>query len=696
MSKCHLTIDEIIDIVLVAPQELRQKLVNCLVDDQKERSAVELEIEAFELSQEPLKNAQERRVVNRLPNAPLDNQWARKQLGEFELVSRIGKGGFGEVWEARQPLQDSSRTVAIKILLQPNAEFRREVTSLASCSHSNVVSLFGEGKSGEHSYLAMEYFPNGELLTFCNENAYNLEDRLKTFIGVCEGVEHLHRNKIIHYDIKPNNILVNADGIPKIADFGLAGQEAGESLSILEDINQLAVRGTIGYASPEALDICQIADTRTDVYSLGMLLIKMLLGRTPHEIHVEQEAKQDSAGDKSDLPREPSQLANFVPTCDRVLGTADLKRLPGDLDAILRKATEHDREQRYSSVAEFKSDIEAFLTNNCVTARQPPPPLYRTRQFIRRSPLLAAALFGLFLLAVFLTKASYDLFLSNGALTLANTRISNQVVELEESNRKERAATQEAVDGRKRIQAQANNLKSINEVLQTVFEGFNPYIVDSGEGALRGELVGRLSRVAHEIMEKQLGMDDDGLEMKKHLAETLNTLGQVDLSALLWKHILRDSTDRKGRLNNQTLIAYVNLGRTQLRSDPHAAEENLLEAKQIAKELRPDGHPGMSEIDHILAAAHSRTGDVAAAAELFDSLIEQAHDSEVTTEELYIDLLNSQGTTALKLQDFEIWVNIKPLIQTLLISPKFFAKSTDISPNLQKNSQYCRSSRFFA
>ncbi|HJQ99892.1 MAG TPA: protein kinase [Candidatus Polarisedimenticolaceae bacterium] len=316
------------------------------------------------------------------------------QLGAYRILEPIGEGGMGIVFLAEQapPL---ARRVAIKVARtavpdgRALARFESERQTLAVMNHPNIAQVFDAGSAPDaRPYFVMEYVAGTSITDYCDTQRLGVEDRLELFVRVCDGVQHAHVNAVLHRDLKPSNILVttaNGRATPKIIDFGVA-KALGTGAASKTGVTQFGqIVGTPEYMSPEqaALDGRPV-DTRTDVYSLGVLLYELLAGSRPFERHG---GRDTSVADlcrriREDEPERPSSRAA------RTSATL-ARRLRGDLDAIVLKALSKDPASRYASPADLATDIGRHLTHRTIVARQPGA-LQRFLKVVRRHRLATA------------------------------------------------------------------------------------------------------------------------------------------------------------------------------------------------------------------------------------------------------------------------------------------------------------------
>jgi len=333
-----------------------------------------------------------------------------KQYGPYRIVAELGAGGMGAVFlaEQREPVR---RQVALKLLRAGMdsedllSRFRSEGDLQARMSHPNIAQMLDVGTTSEgRLYFAMEYVPGVPLSEFCNRRGSNLAQRLDLFLQACEGVQHAHQKGVIHRDIKPSNLLVGdyqGQLLVKVIDFGIAKSIDTAGRGDVGTTQAGVPIGTPAYMSPEqAAGDPSAIDTRTDVYALGVVLYKVLTDELPIPADQIQKAMH---GDLAKLLREASILSPSrrvlelaktpSPEWKRSMSTdyAPLARsLTGDVDWIILKALERERERRYGSVGEFAADIRRYLNGEPVLA-SPPSRAYRIRKFVARNRLAVAA-----------------------------------------------------------------------------------------------------------------------------------------------------------------------------------------------------------------------------------------------------------------------------------------------------------------
>jgi len=342
---------------------------------------------------------------------------AEQVVGPYHLVRRLGEGGMGEVWLAEQK-EPVRRRVALKLIKrgmntrEALVRFDSERQALALMDHPNIARVFDAGATLDGApYFVMEYVSGIPITHYCDQHRLSTRERLEAFAQVCEGVQHAHQKAIIHRDLKPSNILVgevDSRLVAKIIDFGVAKALSQKLTAETMWTRAGALVGTPEYMSPEqASSSGEDIDTRSDVYSLGIIFYELLAGTPPLEIRQltleeflrklrEEEPARPSTKISTGDPATSTDVARKRQTDPQMLA----RQLRGELDSIALKALEKERSRRYASAADLVADVRRFLNNEPVLA-VPPSLIYRARKFSRRhrAALATACAFALVLIA---------------------------------------------------------------------------------------------------------------------------------------------------------------------------------------------------------------------------------------------------------------------------------------------------------
>ncbi len=342
--------------------------------------------------------------------APLPEEGPGDIIGRYTLLKKIGEGGWGVVYLAEQKVP-VRRRVALKVIKlgmdthQVITRFEGERQALAMMDHPDIARVFDTGATeAGRPFFVMELVEGVPITTFCDTHALPLADRLELFARVCLAMQHAHRKGIIHRDVKPSNILVALhDGVPspKVIDFGIAKatQDRLTEHTLFTGVGQFM--GTPAYMSPEQADRRDVdIDTRSDLYSLGVLLYELLTGRTPFD---PKQLSQTGVDEIRRLIREvepprPSACIAALPESERLAAArargvspaAFAAALRGDLDWIAMRCLEKDRERRYGAAQELADDVRRHLRREPVLAR-PPSTAYRTQKFVARHRVACAS-----------------------------------------------------------------------------------------------------------------------------------------------------------------------------------------------------------------------------------------------------------------------------------------------------------------
>lgn len=346
---------------------------------------------------------------------PEENLWVGRRVGAYQIAELVGAGGMGEVYRAFRADDQYRKQVALKLIRAGQdsslviARFKNERQILASLEHPNIARLIDGGTTEDGlPYLVMELIEGHAIAEYCELHSLGVVDRLRLFLQVCAAVQYAHQNLIVHRDIKPGNILVTADGVPKLLDFGIAKiLEASSTGPINSTLTMLRVL-TPQYASPEQVK-GETITTATDVYSLGVVLYELLTGCSPY---ASSGSVQDAARAVLETePLKPSTVVRTRKNSEQGSGHSSAvsplaasparmaKQLRGDLDNIILMALRKEPQRRYASVEQFADDIRRYLQHVPVIARKDTA-RYRTVKFVmrHRAGVTAAGFVALILL----------------------------------------------------------------------------------------------------------------------------------------------------------------------------------------------------------------------------------------------------------------------------------------------------------
>ncbi len=392
-------------------------------------------------------------------------------VGRYKLLERIGEGGMGTVYMAEQT-EPVDRRVALKIIKlgmdtrQVVARFEAERQALALMDHPSIAKVLDGGSTDAgRPYFVMELVRGLPITEYCDRNHLTARERLELFVPVCQAIQHAHQKGIIHRDLKPSNVLVtlhDSKPVPVVIDFGIAKATSRKLTDKTLFTNFAQMIGTPAYMSPEQAEMSRFdVDTRSDVYSLGVLLYELLTGTTPfsgnelfsagyagmQRLIVEQEPPRPSTRLSTMQDRQRSTVAQNRRTEARSLA----RLLRGDLDWIVMKCLEKDRSRRYESASGLAADLARHLGNEPVSAC-PPTAGYRLRKAIRRNRVAFAAGTAVVLaLALGLVIAAWQAVLARSAEVLAEAAATEARTQSERARTAALAATRNAEESRQRL-----------------------------------------------------------------------------------------------------------------------------------------------------------------------------------------------------------------------------------------------------
>ncbi|MEE9297146.1 MAG: serine/threonine-protein kinase [Phycisphaerae bacterium] len=555
---------------------------------------------------------------------PVDRIKVGTSVGSYKILEILGEGGFGVVYLAEQT-EPVRRRVALKVI-KPGmdtaaviARFEAERQALAMMDHPNVAKVFDAGTTEKgRPYFVMEHVAGVPITEHCDRHQLGIDERLDLFIRVCEAVQHAHQKGIIHRDIKPSNILVayrDGESVPKVIDFGVAKaiEQRLTEHTIFTQQGQLI--GTPAYMSPEQAEMtAQDVDTRTDIYSLGVLLYELLTGTLPFDPTSLRQAAFDEIRRiirEVEPPKPSTKLSSAI--TEGGDGPATMaqrrrmdprtltRRLRGDLDWITMKALEKDRARRYASATDFASDIRRHMTDEPVLA-SPPSAGYRVKKFVRRNRgVVVAVSVVLVVLIAGISGTTLALLDANEARALAEDR------------------RKEAEAGREEASRQAN-----------ISRGINDFLNDDLLGAVAPEEQGRevLMREVLDAASKAIeGKFPDGPLIEASIRLTLgNTYRSLAEYKVAEPHLERAVALRRSTLGEEhpeTLSAVNALAVLYSYQGRHdEAEPLLLEMLERRRRVLGDEHPNTLKSMNNMAIVLLDHGKYGEAETLFRQILE--------------------------------------------------------------------------
>ena len=509
------------------------------------------------------------------------------RIGRYKLLEQVGEGGFGVVWMAEQE-EPVRRRVALKIIKlgmdtkEVVARFEAERQALAMMEHPSIAKVFDGGVTGTgRLYFVMELVKGIPITTYCDANKLATGERLELFMQVCHAVQHAHQKGVIHRDLKPSNILVTEqDGapLPKVIDFGVAKatQARLTERTLFTGLHQMI--GTPAYMSPEqaglgALDL----DTRSDIYALGVLLYELLTGQTPFRKEEFQKASLDEIFRlirEQDPPKPSTRLSILTReelttiATQRQAEPARLNKLiRGELDWIVMKALEKNRQRRYETANGLALDILRHLRNEPVAAC-PPSPLYRFQKLVRRNKL------------TFATASAVAAALVTGMGIAAW-----QFVEKNQAYTRAVAAEQQA-------RTEAKRSRQVAQFLKDMLKSVDPSVALGRDATMLREILDRTAeRVGNELKEDP----EVEAELRTIIGTTYHELGEWAKAETMHREALRLRRGVYGATNELTAVSLNNLGSALWeQAKKLEAEVAQREALAIRRNLPAGLHPDVT------------------------------------------------------------------------------------------------------
>jgi serine/threonine protein kinase len=583
------------------------------------------------------------------------------QIGPYKLIEVIGEGGMGAVYLAQQT-EPVKRLVALKVIKagmdsrQVLARFEAERQALALMDHPNIAKVLDAGTTGSYEpealatgkssvayasgssrpYFVMELVKGVPITKFCDERRLTPRERLELFLPVCHAIQHAHQKGIIHRDIKPTNVLVALyDGkpVPKVIDFGVA-KAAGQPLTERTLVTGLgAVVGTPEYMSPEQAQLNQLdIDTRSDIYSLGILLYELLTGTTPltHKRIKEAALLEVLRVIREEEPQKPStrlSTTDELPSIAASRGTepARLSRLMrGELDWVVMKALEKDRSRRYETANSFAMDLQRYLVGEAVQA-VPPSAGYRFRKFVRRNrPQMIAATFVLSALLAGIAGTTWGLFEAKNQERLARAAAEEErLAKLDADEKRLQAVTATAAEkaARELTQKRLAQIEKGVELFAGMLRGINPRSEKKEGKPLYDQLRERAENAADQLQADEVGDPLAMARLQTILGRTLQGLGSYTKGIEVLERARAIRERELGADHPETLITLTNLAVAYRDAGLTVKAIPLLEKVRDAqiKNLGADHRHTLITLDN-LGGAYREAGRTGEAIALFEQV----------------------------------------------------------------------------
>lgn len=554
------------------PPEKRAEFVSHFCDDPEVRAQVEqlLRADAADstLLRTPPPDAASPPAAAHMPET----------IGPYRILSKLGVGGMGTVYEAEQ--QHPRRTVALKVVtpgLDAQAmmkRFQREANLLGRLQHDGIAQVFDAGSfatdAGPRPYFAMELVRGKPITDHAERQQLSTSERLALLKQVCDAMQHAHERGVIHRDLKPSNILVTDAGKPKVLDFGIARPsepQAGD-MSIHTRTGQLV--GTVAYMSPEQASGRDHVDHRADVYSLGVIAYELLTGKLPFDLKNQMLHEAVRTIQEREVPS--------LSTVSRGLST--------DLDTIVRKALAKEPDRRYQSAAELAEDIDRFLHAKPIAAR-PPSTLYQLRKFAQRNRALVTGV----------AVAFFALVMGLIATTVA---------------------LRQAIAARNEAQAQHRQTEAALALLTDALYNVNP----NEDGDANYPVSSLLNDIGAAIDANSDLLPRTKANLRYILGDALVGLGRYDDGLAQYEQAVETRTAVLGPEHPDTLTARIQHASTLLDLGLYEEAHDELESlAAISDRVRGPNDPETIGCKYYLANARFRINDVQGAASMYEAIL---------------------------------------------------------------------------
>jgi serine/threonine protein kinase/tetratricopeptide (TPR) repeat protein len=556
--------------------------------------------------------------------------------GRYKLLQQIGEGGMGTVWVAEQ-LQPVRRKVAVKLIKVGMdsktvlARFEAERQALAVMDHPNIAKVLDGGLTeAGRPFFVMEYVKGVSITEYCEATRLSVPERVRLFAQVCQAVQHAHQKGIIHRDLKPSNILVapyDDKPVPKVIDFGLAKALHGALTDRTLHTAHGMVLGTPLYMSPEQAHLNNLdVDTRSDVYTLGVLLYELLTGSTPLERQRFLAAAWDEVCRviREEEPPRPSTRLSSSQTLPSVAASRQTeparltKMVRGELDWIVMKALEKDRSRRYDTANSLALDIQRYLAGEPVLAA-PPSARYRLRKFAHkhRTALTTAATISVLLVAG-AAVSTWQAVRATRAEQVETQRAEGERLAKQDAERAAAAATSANEQAQKRLR----QIEKANDLLGSIFENLNPQKIAEADRPLQAILVENLDKAVAQLEGESIGEPLVVAAMQNRFAISLMSLGELGKAVVLLEKARATRQAELGPDHPDTLTTVSNLALAYEMVGKHDLALPLLEEtlKLTKARLGPD-HPDTLNSMGGLAHGYQAVGKMDLALPLFEETL---------------------------------------------------------------------------
>jgi eukaryotic-like serine/threonine-protein kinase len=551
-------------------------------------------------------------------NKPPPGEAPGDYIGPYKLLQQIGEGGCGVVFMAEQdaPIR---RRVALKLVKAGMdtksviARFEAERQALALMDHPNIAKVFTAGATASgRPYFVMELIRGTKITDYCDQNSLPTEERLKLFVQVCQAVQHAHQKGIIHRDIKPSNILVTetleGTALPVVIDFGVAKAVANQRLTdktVFTAFEMLI--GTPAYMSPEQAALTSVdVDTRSDVYSLGVLLYELLTGLTPFDTVQLLKAgldevrrvirEQEPICPSTRLSRMTDAELTKVAQYRQAEPPRLIKTVHGDLDWIVMRALEKDRTRRYETANSLAVDIKRFLANEVISAR-PPSKFYKFEKLLLRNKLLFLYL-GIIALLLMVS------------LVVVSTSLRKE----RQAHREADAALEQARADKEKAETETAKSQQVAQFLEDMLQGVEP---SAALGQDTTMLVGILDRTAERVGKEMTNQPAVEAELRGVIGRLYAEVGNYAAAEQMLLEALALRRKLSGAESVETAAALYSLGNLYRKQQNLAkGEAAFSEALAIQRRLLGNEHADVARTLTGLGAIYCRQRKLAEAESL--------------------------------------------------------------------------------